>query len=115
MATIQVFGTKKCHDTLKALRFFKERSVQIQFINLEEKAVSKGELESISRNVPLSELIDPNSKEYKKRQLQYMDFDLEKELLEHPLLLKTPIVRNGRKAAVGVNTDIWKQWLEENK
>lgn len=108
---IQVFGVKKCNDTNKALRFFKERAIRIQFIDLAEQPISKGELDSICKKIPMVELIDTQGKQYKKRQLQYMVFDLETELLEDPLLYKTPITRFGREAAIGVTPEIWKSWI----
>jgi len=113
--TIQIFGTKKCHDTAKAIRFFKERGVIFQFIDLAEKAPSRGELESIARKIPLEELLDRNGKQYKTRQLEYKVFDLQEELLTDPLLLRTPITRFGQDAALGVAPDIWKKWIEATK
>jgi arsenate reductase-like glutaredoxin family protein len=113
--TIQIFGVKKCNDTNKAIRFFKERGVKTQFVDLTEKGLSKGELDSVSKCVPMEELIDREGKQFKKRNLEFMTYDLEHELLEDPLLFKTPIVRFGRKAAIGVNQDQWKSWAEEAK
>lgn len=107
---IQIFGTKKCSDTKKAERFFKERNIQFHFRDLTEKGISKGELENISRAIALDDLIDTESKQYKKRGMQFMVFDLEEELLEDPLLIKTPIVRNGKDATVGYKPDVWKNW-----
>ena len=63
---IQIFGTKKCNDTKKAERFFKERRIKYQFIDLKEKALSKGELQSVKKSVGLEVLINKNSKDYKK-------------------------------------------------
>ena len=63
---IQIFGTKKCNDTKKAERFFKERRIQYQFIDLKEKSLSKGELQSVKKAVGLENLINKNSKDYKK-------------------------------------------------
>ena len=63
---IQVFGTKKCNNTQKALRFFSERGIKVQFINLAEKGLSRGELISISKTIPLNELINTQSREYEK-------------------------------------------------
>ena len=63
---IQIFGTKKCNDTKKAERFFKERRIKYQFIDLKEKALSKGELQSVKKSVGLEALINKNSKDYKK-------------------------------------------------
>ncbi len=114
--TIQVFGLKKCSDTNKAIRFFKERNIKIQFVDLSEKGLSKGELESVSRVIPLQDLIDTEGKQYKNRNLKYMaEFDIENELLEDPLLFKTPVTRFGKQAAVGHCPDIWKKWAEEFK
>ncbi len=110
---IQIFGTKKCRDTQKAIRFFKERRVSFQFIDLAEKEISPGELRNITQSVPLEELIDTEGKQYKKRNLAYMKFDIETELLEDPLLFKTPIVRAGGKAATGNQPDLWKSFIPE--
>jgi len=112
---IQIFGTKKCKDTAKAIRFFKERGVKFQLIDLAEKGMSKGELESISKSVPLEELIDKTSKEYEKRNLAYIRHNIFEELLEHPLLTKTPVVRNGKEAVVGFNPEVWKKWADLEK
>ncbi len=112
---IQIFGTKKCNDTKKAERFFKERSIKYHFRNLTEKGISKGELNNISRVIPLEELIDKEGKEYKKRNLEYMVYNVETELLEDPLLFKTPIVRNGGKVTLGYQPEVWKQWIAEEK
>ena len=113
MATvIQVFGLKNCNDTNKTLRFFKERGIKIQFVDLNEKAISKGELENITRVIPLEELLDKDGKQYKKRNLQFMVFNLEEELLADPLLLKTPIVRNGKDSTLGYQPETWKEWKE---
>ncbi len=112
---IQIFGTKKCNDTKKAERFFKERGIKYHFRNLAEKGISKGELNNIKNVIPLEELLDKEGKEYKKRNLEYMVYDLEEELLENPLLLKTPIVRNGRKVTTGYKPEVWKEWINEDK
>ncbi len=109
---VQIFGTMKCKDTQKALRFFKERGIKPHFVDLSEKAMSKGELTNVARSVPLEELIDTEGKEYAKRNLKYMQFEIESELLEHPLLLRTPIVRIGGRASAGFEPEKWKKWLE---
>lgn len=108
---IQVFGTKKCKDTNKAIRFFKERRVQFQFVDLNEKDVSKGELNNIRRFIDIEDLIDKNGKEFKKLNLEYMVYDTEEKLLEYPLLFKTPIVRTKQKACLGHCPDIWKEMI----
>ena len=110
---IQIFGTKKCFDTKKAERYFKERGIKVQFIDLKEKGMSKGEFASVKQAVGgLDKLIDNNTKE--KDLLVLLNYlsesDKEQKMLEHQQLLKTPIVRNGKKATVGFMPDIWKGW-----
>ncbi len=109
--SIQIIGTKDCNETRKAERFFKERRIQFHFRDLNEKGLAKGELENITRVIPIEELIDRDGKQYKKRNMQYMVFNLEEELLSDPLLLKTPIVRNGKEVTIGYQPDVWKKWL----
>ncbi|MFA7420924.1 MAG: ArsC/Spx/MgsR family protein [Melioribacteraceae bacterium] len=108
---IQIFGTKSCNDTKKAERYFKERRIQFHFRDLTEKGLAKGELDNITRVIPIEELIDNEGKQYKKRNMQFMVFNLEEELLSDPLLLVTPIVRNGKEVTIGYQPDIWKKWL----
>jgi len=110
---IQLIGTKSCNDTRKAERFFKERRIQFHFRDLNEKGLAKGELDNISRKIPLEELIDRDGKQFKKRNMHYMRFDIEEELLNDPLLLKTPIVRNGSDVTIGYKPEIWKKWISE--
>ncbi|HMN24528.1 MAG: ArsC family transcriptional regulator [Ignavibacteriaceae bacterium] len=108
---IQIIGTKKCKETQKAERYFKERRIPFHFRDLTEKGLAKGELENISRVIPLDDLIDNKSKRFKDRGMQFMVFDIEEELLSDPLLLKTPIVRNERLVTLGYQPDVWKKWL----
>ena len=109
---VQIFGTKKSKDTQKAIRFFKERRIQVHFVDLNEKAVSKGELNNIRRSVQLEEMIDKDSKQYKKRNLEYIIHDIEEELLSDPLLFKIPVVRFEGKATVGHDPNAWKNWIK---
>ena len=108
---IQIFGTKKCKDTQKAERFFKERGIQYHFRNLAEKGLSRGEFENIKHAVTIEELFDKESKQFRKRNLEFMVYDPEEELLNDALLFKTPIVRNERLATVGYQPEIWKDWI----
>jgi arsenate reductase (glutaredoxin) len=110
---IQIFGTKKCRETQKAERYFSERRINYHFRDLNEKGIAKGELDNIKRSIPLDELIDMEGKEFRNKNLKFMVYDTETELLENPLLLKTPIVRNGKLATVGFQPDVWKKWIEE--
>jgi arsenate reductase-like glutaredoxin family protein len=108
---IQIFGTKRCKETQKAERYFKERRIPFHFINLTEKGISKGELENIKRAVPIDDLFDDEAKQFKKRNLEFMVYDKKEELLNDPLLFKTPIVRNGKFTTIGYQPDIWKVWI----
>ncbi|MCX6169261.1 MAG: ArsC family transcriptional regulator [Ignavibacteriales bacterium] len=107
---VQIFGTKGCSETRKAERYFKERRITFHFRDLNEKGIAKGELENITRVIPLDDLIDRDGKQFKKRNLQFMVFDLEEELLNDSLLFKTPIVRNGKEVTVGYRPEVWKGW-----
>lgn len=109
---IQIIGTKKCKETQKAERYFKERRILFHFRDLTEKGLAKGELENISRVIPLDDLINRESKRFKDRGMQFMVFNIEEELLADPLLLKTPVVRNERLVTVGYQPDVWKDWIK---
>ncbi len=106
---IQIFGKKNCNESKKAERYLKERGIKYQFINLVEKGISKGELKSILNKYSLEELFDKEGKEYKKRNLQYMHFDLEELLEESPLLYKSPIIRDRNKVKLGFD----KKFMED--
>ncbi len=107
---IQIFGTARCQNTRKAQRFFKERGISFQYVDLSTKGLSKGELGSVKTAVGIENLIDKEGKEYARRNLKYLTHNVEEELLADPLLFKTPIVRNGAKATVGYQPDVWKEW-----
>jgi|SRR4030066_920992 arsenate reductase-like glutaredoxin family protein len=112
---IQIFGVKNSDDTRKAERFFKERKIPFHFRDLNEKGVSRGELDSIMQSIPAEDLIDRNSKQFRKRNLGFMVFDIEDELLDDPLLFKTPIVRIGKLATVGYKPEVWNEWMLMDK
>lgn len=107
---IQIFGKNKCFDTKKAERYFKERRIKYQFIDLPRYGISRRELESVMRSVGLDELID--SKAPDADLLKYMSSDADRieRLLEYPDNIRTPIVRNGKQATVGYCADVWKTW-----
>ena len=107
---IQIFGKSKCFDTKKAERYFKERRVKYQSVDLLRYGMSKGELTSVVRAVGLEALIDQKNPD--AALLNYLAYDEDKleKLIENPKLLKTPIVRNGRQATVGYQPDVWKSW-----
>lgn len=107
---IQIFGKSKCFDTKKAERYFKERGIKFQSVNILEKGLSKRELQSVISAVGgLESLIDEKSKDYYEIKYLLEDAKAEK-LMEKPSIYKTPIVRNGTKATVGCCPDIWKNW-----
>lgn len=109
---IQFFGTKKCFDTKKTERYFKERNIKYQFIDLTIKGLSKGELHSVKNCVGLNNLINTKAKDYKKLNLDQIRGEETKEeiLLNNPQLFKTPIVRNGKQATIGYVPEIWTTW-----
>ena len=109
---IQIFGIKKCFNTKKAERYFKERRIKYQFIDLSIKGLSQGELNSVAAGVGLNNLINNQSKEYKKLNMdRIIGASVREELLlNNPGLYKTPIVRDGKKATIGYEPEIWKSW-----
>jgi arsenate reductase (glutaredoxin) len=107
---IQIFGKLKCQDTKKAQRYFKERRISFQFVDITQKGLSKGELNSVKAAVGLDNLIDREGKVYEVKNLKYLIHNIEEELLKDSNLLRTPIVRNGRDATIGYQPDLWKNW-----
>lgn len=110
---IQIFGTKKSADTRKAERFFKERGIKFQYVDLKEKGLSKGEFQKVCQAVGgLDAMIDQNCKD--KDLLALIKYlvpeDRVEKVLENQAVLKQPIVRNGRQATVGYVPDVWKTW-----
>lgn len=110
---IQIFGTNKCFDTKKAIRYFKERGIKFQLIDMKEKGLSKGELNSVKQAVGgLDALLNPNCKDKDKLALiKYIAAESKDEkVLANQQVLKTPIVRNGRQATVGFCPQVWQEW-----
>lgn len=107
---IQIFGKSKCFDTKKAQRWFKERRIKYQEIDLKKYGMSRGELTNVKNAVGLAALIDDTNPD--SALLQYLAYDQDKleKLLENPSLLRTPIVRNGKQATVGYCPDVWESW-----
>jgi len=106
---IQIFGKAKCFDTKKAERYFKERGIKVQSVNLLEKGFSKGELDSVIRAVGIDLLVNQKCEEYHLFK-HLTDSAKPEKLLENPKLLNTPVVRNGKSATVGYHPEIWKNW-----
>jgi arsenate reductase len=110
---IQIFGTKKCFDTKKAERYFKERNIKYQLIDLKEKGMSKGEYTSVKQAVGgLDAMLNADCKD--KDALALIRYiaaeDRDEKVLENQKVLKTPIVRNGKKATIGYQPEIWRTW-----
>ena len=113
---IQIFGKSKCFDTKKAERYFKERRIRVQSIDLLRYGMSNGEFESVLRAVGgVDKLIDWDKKSPEIDLMRYMDDKTAKEdkLFDQPELMKTPIVRNGKRATGGYCPEVWKQWEAE--
>lgn len=111
---IQIFGTKKCKETRKAERFFKERNIKYQFIDMKEKGMSKGELNSVAQaHGGMEAMINLESKD--KETLALIKYIAEEDkldkILENQQLIKTPVVRNGKQSTLGYQPDVWKAWL----
>lgn len=108
---IQIFGTKG-FDTQKAERYFKERKIRYQHIELNKYGLSKGEFDSVKSAVGLKALINEKSKEYERLNMRNLGVGkvAEEVLFKNPKLYNSPIVRNGKKATVGYQPDIWKDW-----
>lgn len=108
---IQIFGKSKCFDTKKAERYFKERKIKVQMIDVAKFGMSKGEFQSIKSAVGgLSALLDEKSPDAALVKYLAYESDKEEKLLENPKLFRTPIVRNGKLATVGYQPEIWKTW-----
>ena len=107
---IQIIGTKKCRDTQKAVRYFKERRIPFHFVDLNERELSKGEFDKIISRINAEDLIDKNSKVYKERNYSYLEYDPYDELFEYQHMIKTPVIRNGNEVTCGLKPEIWKGW-----
>lgn len=110
---IQIFGKQKCFDTRKAERYFKERKIKYQLIDLPRYGMSKGEFQSVKAAVGgVKAMIDEKSKDYESSYTAYVSTEqnITDKLMENPSLLKTPIVRNGKQATIGFCPEIWKTW-----
>jgi len=107
---IQIFGKSKCFDTKKAERYFKERRIKYQFVDIIKFGMSRGELSSVKNAVGLDALINTEDEDYPLiKYLASADAKLDK-LYDDPYLIRTPVVRNGKQATVGYCPEVWKDW-----
>ena len=107
---IQIFGKSKCFDTKKAERYFKERRIKFQRIDIIGVGLSRGEFNSVKAAVGLGAMIDSTAPGAEILTYLAYDADREEKLMENPEFIKTPVVRNGKQATVGYCPDIWKTW-----
>lgn len=110
---IQIFGTKKCNETKKAERFFKERGIKYQFVDMNKKGMSKGEFNSVAQaNGGLDHMINWEGKDQNLLALiKYIaNEDKLEKVLENPQVIKIPVVRNGKQSTLGYQPDVWKKW-----
>ncbi|MDQ6634209.1 MAG: arsenate reductase [Gemmatimonadota bacterium] len=111
---VQIFGIKKSAETRKALRFFAERRTRTHFVDLLERAASRGELTRFAQKFGVPALIDERSKRYSDlglRTARYGDERWLEILVDEPLLLKMPLVRHGNALTIGAAETTWKSWL----
>ena len=109
--SLQIIGTLKCRDTKKCRLWFDQRGIKYHFVDLGKRALSSGELKAIAVRNTWDEMLDRKSRAWSKKQLEWKDFDPEEELTEDPLLLLTPVVRNGNTAVIGYNPTSWEQFI----
>lgn len=108
---LQLIGTVKCKDTQKAQRWLKDRGVEFHFLDITKKALSAGELDHIAQGAGgYRNLVDEASPAFQKAGLKYIDYDPREELLEKPGILKTPVLREGRKVLLGFDPDGYKEF-----
>ena len=109
---IQIYGAKNCFDTKKAERYFKERRIKFQSIDLPRFGLSPREFELVRSKVGLEAMINKKAKDYESSFIEYLasDSDKAEKLMDNPSLISTPIVRNGRDITIGYCPDVWKNW-----
>jgi arsenate reductase (glutaredoxin) len=115
---VQIFGTNKSQETKKALRFFKERNVKPQFVDLQEVYMSQGEIGRFAQKFGVNALVDTRSKVYKDAGLEHMklpDEQMIQKLIDDPKLMLQPLVRSGNTLSVGWDEKLWKAWYSEQK
>lgn len=115
---LQIIGTLKCKKTQKACRFFRDRGIDFHFRDLSQKALSPGEFKNIRQKISSDLLLDQESREFKKLNLRYFAYEPDEILLEHPLLLRTPVLRFQGEVTAGDGPEslkVWKSWAETIK
>jgi arsenate reductase-like glutaredoxin family protein len=111
---VQIFGVKKSAETRKALRFFSERRIKTHFVDLVERAASLGELKRFAQRFGVNALVDRDSRRFEELGLRYAQLSDERwleKLVEEPMLLRMPLVRNANQLTVGAEEKTWKVWI----
>jgi arsenate reductase (glutaredoxin) len=111
---VQIFGTRKSSDTRKALRFFAERRIRTHFVDLEERAASRGELQRFAQKFGVQRLVDRESRRFQELGLAHAMISDERwleKLVDEPLLLASPLVRWQHKLTVGLEEKSWREWI----
>ncbi len=111
---VQIFGTRKSSDTRKALRFFAERRVKTHFVDLNERAASRGELTRFAQKFGIGALIDKGSRRYAElglAQARLTDDRWLERLADEPMLLQQPLVRNANRLTIGAAEETWLEWM----
>jgi arsenate reductase-like glutaredoxin family protein len=115
---VQIFGVKKSAETRKALRFFSERRIKTHFVDLKERPAAPGELKRFTQKFGIMALVDEHGARHAELGLKHSRlsetrwFEL---LLEEPLLLRMPLVRQGSRLTVGLDEETWRRWVDESK
>jgi arsenate reductase-like glutaredoxin family protein len=107
---IQIFGKSKCFDTKKAERYFKERRIKYQYIDIDKYGMSRGEFQNVLSAVGLNGLINDKAKDSEIFKYLAYDEDKAEKLFEEQRFIKTPVVRNGKKATAGYEPETWAEW-----
>ena len=108
---IQIFGSSKCFDTKKAERWFKERRVKYQYIDLPRKGFSAGEYRAVRQKLSYGQLVNDKCRAYQDLYMAYITQEAaEEKLFDNPQLFRTPIVRNGKQVTVGYCPEVWESW-----
>jgi arsenate reductase-like glutaredoxin family protein len=117
MTTVQIFGTRKSQATRAAERFFKERRVAFQFVDLAQRPMAPAEIKRFVDRFGLQNLIDREGKPFDASGLKYMrvsDSDLMAKVEREPMLLCLPLVRSGTNLSVGQDEQAWKEMISSS-
>lgn len=112
---VQIFGTKKSADTRKAQRWFAERRIRVHFVDLAQRAASRGELQRFAQKCGVQALLDRDGKRFRELGLgaaHYSDERWLDKLVDEPFLLRMPLVRSGNRLTIGFAPDTWQDWLD---